>query len=182
MRLLISGSLILLSLWLIAGCASTFKTEPESEASVLVVGNLELKATGYSGYNQSFVNGTTTSGIKLTFYNYSSGNRIQTTTFGTSGQFYFKAKPNTRYHLSGLFIKITGNNEAWVSVRGTNTNLQFETQQGAVYNLGKFLWSVDKNAEITNDLNSLQQWQEVESGFRKRYQKSEWLNREWKNL
>ena len=159
---------------LLIGCTSI--PEANSDIQTLIIGELQLEASGYSTANVP-INGISTVGIDMKIQNTSTGKDyfLRST---TGGVFFSVNVPPGIYRITRLYYKREAGN-AWREVwwdRPLGTS-SFEVEFGKTNNMGQLHWvSV---SGISSTLQHNEGYEQVSNNFIQNNPKSNWLEKEW---
>lgn len=161
---------------LIAGCATV--PEPQ-EGRTLLVGRFEHRGSNYPVVADLDLNGTTRSGIMLTFRNLASRKAVTVTT-RWEGYFDSVALPPGRYALEKVEVKLTGANGSWRNVYAMLPgDVTLRLEEGVVNNLGYLVWVTD-GAGNTCQYYGNSKYDEVQTEYRDRLAKTGWNTFEYR--
>jgi hypothetical protein len=191
-----TGAVLIVTLLLVIGCASTHKIkEPSGDSATLLVGRITFTCSNFP--KQWNVNGVHKDGITIYLWSYDTEEYISIRSHGGDGLLYLidPEAVNGRYALLGFGMK-TGSSRMTINL---SYNLEddpyfFILKENAVNNIGDMTWTEHYAAEVSKEYsqkgsqtymetdashNFKRNYDEVESWFKSTYPDSDWSRKNW---
>jgi hypothetical protein len=165
-----------------AGCATL--PDATAENSTLLVGEIVEKGKGYTTSGAASVNGIHKSGVILTIQN-TATYEVYELKSKAAGMLVSNKIPPGTYLIEKLFLKVeSGSNwkSVWKSFDGGVGT--FEVLADKVNNIGFIEWLAERISEdkVTHTINFYENYGETREAFRKKYEKSNWNEKEWSDV